>query len=99
MKKLVPASNFRKCLIHIFVVVPVISFSTGKINSLNIYHNKKINLVEFIKDNKIMDQKKKPFKLLGFVGEKIIISDLNNEKIQIINQSSFDQIQLIPRNK
>lgn len=93
-KKLIPRNNVRKYLIHIFIVVPIISFSTGKINSLNIYHNNKINIVEFIKDNKVSDQKKKSFKLLGFVGEKVIISDLKNEKIQIINQSSFDQIQL-----
>jgi NADH:ubiquinone oxidoreductase subunit 5 (subunit L)/multisubunit Na+/H+ antiporter MnhA subunit len=98
-KQLVPTSNFRKCLINIFVVVPVISFSTGKINSLNIYHNKKINLVEFIKDNEVRDQKKDTFKLLGFVGDKIIISDLKNKKIQIINQSSFDEIQLIQKDK
>ena len=99
LKKLIPTSNFRKGLIHIFVIVPVISFLTGKINSLNIYHNNKINFVEFIKDNKVINEKKNTFKLLGFVGEKIIISDLKNKKIQIINQSSFDQIQLIQKEK
>lgn len=97
-KQLVPKSNFRTCLIHIFVIVPVISFSTGKLNSLNIYHNRKINLIQLIKDEKIVE-KKNTFKLLGFVGEKIIISDLKNKKIQIINQSSFDQIQLTQKDK
>ena len=96
-KELIPRYNFRLYLTQIFIVVPIFSFLTGKVNSLNIYNNDKVILVEFMK-NEAGDPKKKKFvKLLGFIGEKVIISDLKNEKIQIVNQSSFDQIQLIEK--
>ncbi len=93
IKELIPKRNIRIYTIQILVFIPIVSFSTGKINSLNIYNNDKITFIEIIKDNKIVVSKK-PNKLIGFIGEKIIISDLKNEKVKIINQTSYNEVQL-----
>jgi hypothetical protein len=93
IKELIPKKNIRLYTVQILVFIPIVSFSTGKINSLNIYNNDKITLIEIIKDNKIVPSNK-PNKLIGFIGEKLVISDLKNEKMKVINQTSFNEVEL-----
>lgn len=93
IKELIPKNNIRIYTVQILIYIPLLSFSTGKVNSLNIYNNDKITLVEIVKDNKIIPSKQQN-KLIGFIGEKLIISDLKNKKMKVINQSSFNEIQL-----
>lgn len=93
IKELIPSKNIRLYTVQILVFIPIVSFSTGKINSLNIYNNDKITLIEIIKDNKIVPSNK-PNKLIGFIGEKLIISDIKNDKIKVINQTSFNEVEL-----
>jgi putative Mn2+ efflux pump MntP len=97
------ASIFHKSQLSFFILTfgintPLISFALGKVNGINVYNNKDIRCVKNIIVNTsspIKDSKDSvSFKLLGFLGDKFIVSSLDNKKIFVLNQSAFDNIEL-----
>jgi hypothetical protein len=95
MKSLFPNYYLRQYLISTFISIPFLSFAIGKSNGLNIYNNSKVKIVSIPKttsNQAIADSTSSKF--LGFLGDKLIISSLDNKKITFINQSSVDSVQL-----
>ncbi|MEO9021057.1 MAG: hypothetical protein ABI237_07595 [Ginsengibacter sp.] len=80
---------------------PVTSLILGKASSLVVYNNKKVTYIKNIINNNnkdILAQKDSlSFKSLGFLGDKFIISSLDNKEIIILNQSSIEQIDFIDK--
>jgi len=83
-------SNQRVRFIIVIVVflLPWACMIRAKAKSLDIYFNKKIKYINIINRDKthaIIDNNS--FKLLGFLGDKLIVSSLNNEKVLILDQT------------
>jgi hypothetical protein len=87
---------YRRVYLLLFLIgVPIFSFLAGKDESLNIYYNNSSKLIKII--SPIVNQTNKDSisrKLLGFLGDKLIISTLDNEKIEVLNQSAFERVEL-----
>lgn len=99
MKKLIQHKKIRLLICGLFVLTPIFCVGTAKLFAMNIYHNKNIKLVK-IRNSSIEFQNKPvpdspSLKLVGFLGDKIIISTIDNSKVLIINQSSFQGVELI----
>lgn len=93
--KQIPYFSIRYYLGHLVCFFPVICFSTGKILAIDIYNNKGIQYVKVIQTNhhdSIVDKTKTKF--IGFIGDKIITGSLDNKKLYILDQSSFDKLEL-----
>ena len=86
---------------YVICFLPIFCFSTGKVLSLNIYNNKEIMYINKICDNNqsgnidinLSKRDSSSLKLLGFLGDKLIVSTINNKKIIFINQSTFKNIE------
>ena len=103
IKQYIPYQLLRLYTGYVICLVPVLSFSTGRVFALNIYNNKDIRHIiivasqannasaDTIRSNKSIQS----LKFLGFLGDKVIASSLDNKKITFINQSSFSQIELV----
>jgi hypothetical protein len=102
VKTKIPYFALRLYVAYIICLLPIFCFSTGKILSVNIYNNKDIMYINTISDssqsgNTSMNFSKRDsssLKLLGFLGDKLIISSINNKKIIFVNQSSFKTVEL-----
>lgn len=93
--KIIPNNLLRFYVFILIILPPVMCFVVGKGNALLIYNNSKVQIVKIAtnsKSNNISDTTS--LKLLGFLGEKFIVSSLDNKKIFVLNQSSFDVIEL-----
>lgn len=79
----------------IVITTPVICFVSAKKDALAIYKNSNAQIIK-IDDPKITSQKSEigSLKLLGFLGDKLIVSTLDNEKIFVLNKSAFDVIEI-----
>jgi hypothetical protein len=79
------------------------SFIMGKNKSINIYNNKEIKYIRNVTNNNAANifatKDSASLKLVGFLGGKVIISDLDNKKIFILNQSDLTGIELEERKK
>lgn len=95
IKKLIPYASLRIYIVNTIIFVPFLCFGTGKSNSLKIYNNNESKHVKIIKDT-IQTEKidSSYIKFIGFLGDKLIVSTIDNKKIIVINQSSFDNIQI-----
>lgn len=88
-------------LLALCIIVPVMCFMFGKTKALLIYKNNNIKRV----NTDIIANKAKTevtndslsLKLVGFLGNKIIVSSLDNKKIWVINQSSVDNVELFEK--
>jgi hypothetical protein len=78
------------------ILFPVVCFGTGKIKSLDIYNNDEVRPIKAINNSKIQPiaDSISSIKLLGFLGEKAIVSSFDNKIILVLNMSSFEAIQL-----
>lgn len=95
LKKLIPYYNLRMYIVNTAISVPLLSFAIGKSNSLKTYNNKEIRYVKIISEPTHKgNTDSSPLKFIGFLGDKLIASSLDNKKLVFINQSSFDQVQL-----
>jgi hypothetical protein len=98
----IPYPMLRIYLAYVVCLLPIFCFVTGKVTSINIYNNKDIMYINQISDssqsgNTTMNFPKRDsssLKLIGFLGDKLIISSINNKKIIFINQSSFKTVEL-----
>ena len=96
LKKLVPYSFLRQYAIFLILLTPLISFGIGKIDAVKIYNNNEIKLVN-VNVNAAslrLSQDSVTCKLLGFVGEKVIVSTLDNKKLFVLNQSAYNALEL-----
>ena len=88
-------------IILLLISTPFFSFMLGKTSSLNIYNNKDIKYIKNItmtNNIQILAQKDSlSFKSLGFLGDKFIISSLDNKEIIILNQASIQQIDFVDK--
>jgi hypothetical protein len=86
-------------LCYIIVFTPIMSFVMGKTKALEIYNNREIKWIKTLSNantKEIFAQNDtSALKFLGFLGDKFIISSLDNKKIIILNQSAFDGVELI----
>lgn len=96
--------SFNKTLLMIYLSVfytPVLSLMLGKVSSLIIYNNIEVKYIKniIVNNNKdILAQKDSlSFKSLGFLGDKFIISSLDNKEIIILNQASIQQIDFVDK--
>lgn len=82
--------------IYLFAVVfgtLAFSFTTGKIQSIKVYNNQDIKCINIWNaKNPIATKNNMRLKLLGVLGDKAIVSSLNNDSIFVINQSSFEDV-------
>ena len=93
LHKYVPNGQMRYYLLTIVVTVPIFCIYTSKISSIGIYNNIDIKYAKIISsDNSISSKDTFSLKLLGFLGDKIILSSLDNKRIEVVNQSSFDAV-------
>ncbi len=95
IKKIIPKFSSRFILIFTIISFPTLSFMLGKKNSLRIYHNEYIKIINSPEINikqKLSDTI--PLKLIGFMGDKFIVGTLNNNKIFVLAQSAFNVIEL-----
>lgn len=90
-----PNSNIRYYAFTLFVSVPIFCVITAKSNSISIYNNTDIKYAKI--NNEALDSTS--LKLLGFLGDKLIISSLDNKKIIVLNQSSLSVVELTQKEK
>lgn len=91
LKELIPSLAIRRYVTLLVIYTPFACVQLGKIKSLGIYKN---NDIKYIKAD-ITNNNKQIFaitdstrlKLLGFLGDKIIASSLDNKKTYILNQA------------
>jgi hypothetical protein len=98
----IPYPVVRLYIAYIICLLPIFCFSTGKVLSVNIYNNKEIMYINAISDSSqsgntsinFSKRDSSSLKFLGFLGDKLIISSINNKKIIFVNQSSFKTVEL-----
>lgn len=94
VKEKIPFYNIRIYTAHILCFLPITCFGLGKVASINIYNNHNIKIIQTIKtETPIIKSDTISLKLLGFIGDKLIISSFDNKKIIFINQSSYDKVE------
>ncbi|MCV2487227.1 hypothetical protein OD917_20000 [Flavobacterium sp. SH_e] len=78
---------------HFLTFFPIACFSSGKILSLDIYHNKKVSFFDVI-DNRNNSQINdiKCLKFLGFVSDKYIYSTIDNQQVFILSKEACSGI-------
>ena len=95
IKKQIPYFTIRYYLGHLICFFPISCFSTGTISAINIFNNTDIQYVQTVKtDNKTSTVDSASTKFIGFIGDKLITASLDNKKIFISNQTSFDSVVL-----
>ena len=98
VKKILPYYSLRYYVIVLLVLTPVMSFTKGRTSAISIYTNKEIKYVIINPNKTSMDgsliNDSASFKLLGFLGDKLIISTINNKIIRILNQTSVNEVEL-----
>jgi hypothetical protein len=76
---------------YFFILFPVIAFLTGKGQSLRIYNNIEYKTIKTIKSNKIQPVIDSiDLKMLGFLGDRAIVSTLDNKKIVVFSQDIYE---------
>lgn len=96
IKSQIPDTLKRFIIINSFVLTPIVCFVTGKNQSLLIYQNERIRYMNIVTHQNIKNNISDSIsiKFLGFLGDKVIGSSLNNEKIIVLNQSDMAGIVL-----
>lgn len=87
----------RRYLIVCIIATPALSIVMALSESYKVSNNKSIKYIEFsFKDSSVnfIPEVSGRLKLLGFAGDKIIASTINNDKKYFINQASVDKLSL-----
>lgn len=82
-------------MVILLIYCPVFTFISGKMISLEIYNNKSAKRIA-IETKEINNNSTDTLalKFLGFLGDKFIISSLNNKRVFVLNQSAYDMIEI-----
>lgn len=98
IKEVLPNFGIRKFILSVVIFTPIAALVGGKVSGLTIYKNHLTRQISVISKatniDTLANNDSTRLKLLGFLGDKIIISTLDNEKILILNQSSFDIVEI-----
>jgi len=71
------------------------SFILGRVKAIYVYKNENIKYAKAIDNNSISAiSDSVPKKFLGFLGDKAIVSSLDNKTIIVLNQDKYDRIEL-----
>lgn len=97
IRKLLPYYNLRLILAHTLILIPIACFGFGKGFSLRIFHNESIHIYQSIRPKNETGELSR-LKLLGFLGDKLILSTTDNKKIVFINMSSKNEFVLTKEN-
>jgi hypothetical protein len=89
-----PISRIRTNLIQAFVLIPIISFASGKYYSELILINKKYKYVIDSHMDKKNDIKNDTIKFLGDMENHLFFTNINNSKIFIIRSENVDTLRL-----
>lgn len=78
----------------LFFFIPIFSFTTGKLNAIEVWKNQKYFQITdiFFKEDSISNQHLTPTKFLGKLGTNLFVSDSLNSKITIINSETIKYI-------
>ena len=98
VKNLIPNFHWRLFICQMIIMTPATCITLGKVNSLSIYKNRDIKYIKIANDKSNVQtfpiKDSLDFKLLGFLGGKLIVSSLDNNKIFVLNQSAFDVVEI-----
>lgn len=94
-KNYLPSYSLRTYVSTMLIILPLMCFVTGKYLSLKIFNNDNYLIYEKPVTLNKDDNQSDTLKLVGFIGDKVIISSLDNKRLFIINQSNGQEINLI----
>jgi len=95
VKKAIPHFYLRNYTINIFFCTIFFSFILGRVKAIYVYKNENIKYAKAIDNNSISAiSDSVPKKFLGFLGDKAIVSSLDNKTIIVLNQDKYDRIEL-----
>lgn len=98
IQKLLPNKFANFYVTFIFIFTPILCFSIAKAKAVTVYNNKDIKYIAIIKNHIAIDtlanKDSMSLKFLGFLGDKVIASSLDNKRIVYLNQSSFEGVEL-----
>jgi hypothetical protein len=94
IKSLLPLTEqVRYIVLYAFFFIPFYCFAVGKTSSLDIYNNRSVRDVVFYTSSG-KDADSTDLKFVGFIGDKVIVSSVNNKNVMILNQSAYNKIVL-----
>lgn len=96
--RMIPEATTRKYLTMFIIILPVNSLIVGRANAIAAYNNNRLIYIK-TKSSKYSNEMapmidSMRLKLLGFLGDKLIISDLRNKKVWVLNQADFEICEL-----
>lgn len=98
VKKAIPYYVVRNYMITMIVLTPIACVVWGKVNSIKIYKNDELKYIKAIPADSsqhiLAINDSTQLKLLGFLGDKIIISSIDNERMFILNHESFNILEI-----
>ena len=98
IKNFISENGINNVFFGIIVFTPIVSFITGLWESSRVYRNASITIVKSVTQannvNTLKDHSSQSMKLLGFLGDKLIISSLDNKRIIYINQDIIERVEL-----
>ena len=100
IKRVLPSYNLRYYVSTVLIVMPIFCVLTAKGLSLAIYNNSSVRYIKVKNVNELVNiSDSSALKLIGFLGDKIIVSSLNNKQIIVLNQSTFSIVELNQKEK
>lgn len=95
LKNYIEDNNLRLYLYNFLFGLPIICFSLGKFNAREIYYSNLSKYIKVIKKdiNNNMSANESQ-NLLSFLGDKLIVGNLDNTKIWIFNQSEVSEVEI-----
>jgi hypothetical protein len=98
VRELISNTFLRTVLIAFVIYTPIMSFCLGKGNAYQVLSNRKVKYVTINTRNSFIIQRdSSSLKLLGFLGDKLIVSSLDNQRIYVLNQSEYGTVQVIKK--
>jgi hypothetical protein len=98
IKSIITYYPLRRYLVITFISTPILSYSLGANRSYQIYNNVDPQIVKSPTKNSIIEfystNDSTKLKLLGFLGDKVIISTIDNKRTFILNQSAVEKIEI-----
>jgi len=98
IKNFISENGINNVFFGIIVFTPIVSFITGLWESSRVHRNASITIVKSVIQannvNTLKDHSSQSMKLLGFLGDKLIISSLDNKRIIYINQDIIERVEL-----
>lgn len=87
-------TTIRMYLANLCIFIPISCFVIGKVKSLTIYNNSNIKTIAIDPINSQVQKSEKScsLKLLGFISDNIIVSEIDNSKVYIYKQGNVNKL-------